>query len=743
MAKKSSFFKNYNYRQTLQYYQDQEEDKGSWYVKILIFLTTLLLLTFFFSVHFDFETSQSLEYKTIPGYMWTGPKIVADYNFPIFKNYNEYQSEVNKAKKQTPKAFAYDKDAKNKCLKKLQKIYANLSLMCKDTVEINTDEIEESIIDEFRKIKDKNCETNVKKIYYNLAAFMKKVYKYGFIDVSLSSIEQQEIAAHFNPNVKKYYKKETLTDLNKLNSEAKDYLSNIVSEEAMPTALEIVNHLSFPNLHFSSELTDKAKEAAAKSVPRHEGIVRKGEVIVAKGQVVSEEILKKLSSYEKSKLLKSDVVYSFWSFLGGFLHSGIIYGLLLIYLFFIRKRIFSDNFQLSLLSSLLVLSGFLSWLSITIPSDLPIELGIFIPAFAMLAAIVFDSRTAFYTTVTMALLVSGIRGTDYSSGLILLFAGAMAAYTVRDIQNRTQMFQSIFYVFIGFLIGIAAFSLERTAEISSSLNQIMIAGLNAVVSPLLTFGALLLLERYSNITTDLRLQEFDKQNHPLLNKLSEVATGTYQHTLAIAHLAERCAGAIGANPLLAKVGALYHDIGKLSKPEYFVENQIETENKHNLLTPQKSAEAIKRHVTEGIKLAHEYNLPQRIIDFIPTHHGTTLIKHFYATALEQAEDQNEVKEKDFRYPGPKPSSKETAIVMICDFSEAISRLVGNNKEKLEKEIDKNIRERLLDGQFDEGDLTLKDLKIIKGACVKSLLGSSHKRVEYKEAPQKPDSGNAD
>ena len=217
-----------------------------------------------------------------------------------------------------------------------------------------------------------------------------------------------------------------------------------------------------------------------------------------------------------------------------------------------------------------------------------------------------------------------------------------------------------------------------------------------------------------------------------------MAPGTYQHTQGVALLAERCASAIGANPLMTKVGAYFHDIGKMVKPEYFTENQIGIENKHDLISPRKSVEAIKGHVEEGIRLAHSYKLPQRIVDFIPMHHGTTLIKHFYAEALEQAANPDDVNETDFRYPGPKPDNRETAIIMICDSAEALSKVKNITSEQLEKAIDSIIKERFLDGQFDESNISLSDLKIIKNTSLKHLVGKSHSRVKYKEIPVKKD-----
>ena len=195
----------------------------------------------------------------------------------------------------------------------------------------------------------------------------------------------------------------------------------------------------------------------------------------------------------------------------------------------------------------------------------------------------------------------------------------------------------------------------------------------------------------------------------------------------------------GAHRLLARVGALYHDIGKITKPEYFIENQIELDkSKHNLISSKKSAEAIKSHVLYGIKIAKEYKIPEKIADFIPMHHGTFLIKHFYAKAVEDAHGEK-VNEADYRYPGPKPTTKEAAIVMICDSAEAISRLASSDKEELDKAIEKTINSRLQDGQFDDCEITLKDLHVIKETCLKSLFGVVHQRIEYKEMPEEKSS----
>jgi putative nucleotidyltransferase with HDIG domain len=369
-----------------------------------------------------------------------------------------------------------------------------------------------------------------------------------------------------------------------------------------------------------------------------------------------------------------------------------------------------------------------------INTSLPLQYLIFVPAISMLAAIIFDSRTAFYVTVTLAFLVAGIRGNDYVTAITMLIGGALAAYTVKDIQNRTQMFQSMFFIFISLSFTIAVFGIERSTDIMNIIKRLIVALVNSALSPLIAYGMLLILEKSVNVASDLRLQEYNNLNHPLLIKMSELAPGTYQHTLSVAMLAERCAGAIYANSMLTKTGSYFHDIGKIAKPEYFVENQSDIQNKHDLMSPRKSAQAIRDHVQAGIEMGRQYHLPERIIDFIPQHHGTTLIKHFYAKAIEEG-GAKEINQDDYRYPGPKPQTKEAAILMICDSAEAISRIEGKGKDEIEQIIDANIQDRLLDGQFDECDITIHELQTIKETIVKNMIGVSHKRTSYKEIPK--------
>lgn len=698
--------------------------------KIVLLLSINLICASFFLVH----RNQAPSYSLSPGYIWHNQSVTAEYTFPVYKSKDVLDDEIANAVENTLKVLILNQNAETEAGIRLSHIIDSLKTFDEESPSELPQILPEKALRDLAHLPQNQKSAELDKIHKEILKVITKTYRRGFISISVKSLKTSAISVRIPPNEETVLQTFGLMDTLSFIEEAKSNFEKKIPREFEKLAERILLRVSQPNLIYSDELTKKAELLASESIPKTVGLVRKGEVIVKKGDRITYEQIQKLQSYDKTKFIKSSNFYSNWNMLGSFGHATIIYSILLLYLFFIRKRIFYDNYQLLTIGVILIFVSFLSWLSLTIPSKLPIEYFLVLPAMSMLVAIVFDSRTAFYTTVTMALLVAGIRGNDYETSTAMLFAGTFAAYSVRDIQSRTQMYQSFFFTTIGFILPILAFGLERSADPFMTLTRMGIAVVNAAFSPFITFGLLFLLERTTNVATDLRIKEFDNLNHPLMTKLSEAAPGTYQHTLAVAALAERCARAIRANTLIAKVGAYYHDIGKIERPEYFVENQLDRESKHDLLPPKRSATAIREHVNAGIELAREYGLPQRLIDFIPMHHGTTLIKHFYAKALEENKEGT-IKEEDFRYPGPKPNTKETAILMICDTAEAMSRLFQNNADAYEAALRKVVEERILDGQFDNCDITFKDLSLIQETCVKNLAGIGHQRVAYKQIPK--------
>jgi len=315
---------------------------------------------------------------------------------------------------------------------------------------------------------------------------------------------------------------------------------------------------------------------------------------------------------------------------------------------------------------------------------------------------------------------------------IQLISGTLAIFSLSQITRRSHIFKTSLIVFIAYSITYFGMSMVQESDWHKINWEYLgyFAGNSLMIT--LSYPLVYLSEKIFGFTSNVTLLELSDTNHPLLKKLSEKAPGTFQHSLQVANIAEELTRNIGGNPLLVRTGALYHDIGKLMNPEYFTENQAENFNPHNKLSCTESAQIIIRHIPDGLKLAKEYNLPQAIVDFIPMHQGTMTTKFFIAT-FKQKHPNEEVDEKLFTYPGPKPFSKETAIVMIADSIEAASRsLKAYTPESISKLVNKIIDYQLEEKQFENVNMTFKDLNTIKQVLNEKLSTIYHSRIEYPE-----------
>jgi hypothetical protein len=361
----------------------------------------------------------------------------------------------------------------------------------------------------------------------------------------------------------------------------------------------------------------------------------------------------------------------------------------------------------------------------------------------MLLTILFDARIGFMGAISIALLSGILIGNDLEFIVTVIFISSVAMYMVRRLRTRSQFITTIIAmiaasVFVVFAHGL--FKGHSWADMQIDLIYLMVISL---FTPIITYGLIGIVEVTSGITTDLTLLELLDFNHPLLKRMQRDANGTFNHSIVVGNLAEACADAINARALLCRVGAYYHDIGKMVRPEYFIENQFSGVNKHDDLKEAMSSKIIRNHISEGLKLADEYGLPKIVSNFIPMHHGTTRVEYFYRKALKKVEgDAKKIDDNAFRYPGPKPNSKETGILMLCEASEAAVRsLKDPDIFKVEEMIKKIIKKRLDEGQLDECPLTLDDLRRLKGTVdgqtgmLPVLRGIYHIRIEYPEEPQ--------
>ncbi len=515
----------------------------------------------------------------------------------------------------------------------------------------------------------------------------------------------------------------------------------------------IVNFLK-PNLIFQKEITESRQKEAINKVPISRGIVLENEKIVDTNTKVTPEIFRKLDSLSKERARRTNIRGGLRTslpvigdpviFLGQIALVCIIFSFFITFLLIYRPNIIRDNKMLVLIGIVFIIQSIIA--SIFVENFNISEYSIPITMAAMTLTILFDTRVAFIGIGMLSILIGAQLGGNSNFIITSIFASSLAIYSVRKLRKRNQVFQSIIYIILGYAVAISITELLHFSSTQVILNHFKFAGINGIVAPFLTYGIIGLLEPAFGITTDLSLLELADFNHPLLKLLSKEATGTFTHSVTVGNLAEAASDSIGSNSLLARVGAYYHDIGKITKPEYFVENQSYDVNKHDKLAPNLSALIIINHIKEGLRLANEYKLPKVIVDFIPSHHGTTRVEYFYNRALEQSENPSDIIESDFRYPGPKPKTKETGIVMLCESIEAATRSIKKpTVANIEKIVDQIIENRLKEKQLDECPLTFSDLRKIKGdikgnyGILPILKGIHHLRVEYpgQEIPKKP------
>ncbi|MFH0738431.1 MAG: HDIG domain-containing metalloprotein [Candidatus Omnitrophota bacterium] len=348
----------------------------------------------------------------------------------------------------------------------------------------------------------------------------------------------------------------------------------------------------------------------------------------------------------------------------------------------------------------------------------------------MLATLLFNElRISLLITVAAAVAVASLAGNNFNLGLLFLTSGIISSALVFNVRRRMQIISA------GFIVGLTQmvilFFLDRfNLQNPTRYLTLMLSGLSSGV---IVIGVLPVFEYLFKTVTNISLLELADFNHPLLQRMITEAPGTYHHSLIVGNLSEAACNAVGAHALLARIGAYYHDIGKLQKPIYFSENQNINESQHDSLSPTMSKMVIMNHVRDGLELAKKYKLNPRLVDFIMQHHGKSLVYYFYRRALENIEEDQEIQEEGFRYPGPKPDSKETAIVLLADSVEAACRALKDpTPPRIEGTVHKIINNKFIDGQLDECELTLKDLEKISAVFIHILSGIYHSRAIYPE-----------
>ncbi len=509
-------------------------------------------------------------------------------------------------------------------------------------------------------------------------------------------------------------------------ADKKKELGRMVATLTLPTSqIEAVTEIGGafiePNYYYDAEQTQKLKDEAIAEVNPY--MIKKvaGETIVREGEIVTDEQIKILA--ELGLLRKGIEVNKIIGMI--LLILGIIF-FLVIYIYRFQKEIY-DNVLFLLLLGILLVSVTLIAKAITpfFPSYL-----IPIAAVAMLTGILLNSRIGIVMVLASSIVTSQIVGNNLQYLTVSVLGGLFAIYLVSNITHRGDLTRAGIWLSLALMYLCFAVGLTLDANIFDALRSMGWGLASGISSAILTIGALPFLESGFHITTDIKILELANSSQPLLRELMINAPGTYNHSVMVGNLAEAAAEEIGANPLLARVSSYYHDIGKLKRPFFFVENQVGGENPHDKTNPNLSYLIINAHVKDGVEMAKKHRLPKEIVEIIEQHHGTGLVAYFYHRAKKER-GEHEVLESQFRYMGEKPTTKEAAIIMLADSIEAAARTISKlSPIRLEQRTKKIIQDKLDDGQLDKSNLTLGDLGRISKAFTQALTSIYHSRIEY-------------
>lgn len=748
--------------------------------QILIFISLIIFSSIFFprgkSLLFTYQ-KDDIARETV----------IAPFTFPILKPDKKLQEDLDKALISEPALFVRSQEvvdvqtqkinnlfslindiqiAQNKLNSSANKVFRMryeptyqeaVSEFNADSVQLSI--LKETFINEYPFDHESSIwesilwDSDSERLKYPLDKFKKDVIRIcqnrwseGVYDIPLSDITSTEVLIS-QTEVPILANPADYNDLEAAWIKARVEVNNLYSDNdrvLRDIAYEIIVELTLPNLIYDKETTERRREVRLDRVPRYQGTVLEDERIVAKNIRITDDVLLKLKSLEAA-MGKSDGFAGWWEFfleyIGKIIVIGVILSFFFTFLLLYRKDTFLNS-RLVLLIAILFASTIALAYLFYVKLDFS-EYLIPIVVTAMTLTILFDARIGFMGITTVVLLIGIMIGNNIDFIIVMLFLSSIAMYNVRQLRTRSQLFKTIFLLLGASILVVIAIGLFKNESWGAMQSDLMYLFILSVLAPIIAYGLIGLFEIGFGVTTDLTLLEHLDFNNPLLKRLQQQANGTFNHSVVVGNLAEGCADAIGTHALLCRVGAYYHDIGKLKNPEYFIENQFSGESKHDKVTWTMSAKVIRNHVKEGLRLADEYGLPQAIQDFIATHHGTTRVEYFYRQALAEVKDPSEIDENAFRYPGPKPRTKETGILMICESIEAAVRSIKEpDIVKVEDMIDRIIKKKLEDGQLDECPLTMDELRRIKGTVngttgmLPILRGIFHIRIEYPEEQPK-------
>jgi putative nucleotidyltransferase with HDIG domain len=664
----------------------------------------MMVLTVLF-IGFFLPKQPRFRYEFEKGKVWMNKDLISPFSFAILKTEPEVIIDKKDALKNVLPIYLYNSDILNS----VEEAYLNefeVKWRSGGFKESDKDKVRTQSLNLLRAIYIKgiiaiNPKHQKGKKYYDLSLLNNNVSK------TISSQDVFTVDAALD-----YFK----SNFNLPDPAMKDVITGLVED-----------HLQ-PNIIFDEKMTAIVQDNTLNSLSTTRGMVQKGELIIAKGSVVDDDTYQKLESFKETYEVQTKTIGdSKLVFIGQIILVGFIVSLLMVFLNMFRKDIFADNRQLSLI--LLVITSMLLALTWAIKMGLPSLYYIPFCIVPIIIRILFDTRLALYLHLLVILIAGFFVPNSFEFVVYQTTAGMVAIYSIRNLVKREQLLLSALFILSAYFICFVGISLLREGSFEEIEWINFSPFIVSVLLSLVAYPVIYAFERVFGITSDVALIELTNTNNKLLRELAFKAPGTFQHSLQVANLAEAAIFKIGGNSLLVRAGALYHDIGKIENPQYFIENNTGV-SPHDKLPYEQSAQIIIKHVHKGLELARKYQLPESVIDFIKSHHGNTRVDYFYQSYLKNSPEKF-VDENIFRYPGPIPFSKETGVLMLADSVEAASRSLKNpDAQHINDLVERIIDYKLEQKQLDNCDLTLKDLETIKLIFKTMLMSIYHVRIDY-------------
>lgn len=666
-------------------------DKHALWYKALLFSISIVVIVWLLPK----QNRYKYEFNQAKGKPWNYENLIAPFDFPIYKTESDFEKEKANATNESKLYFVNNPTLlkeKINSFDTLIKDKSNEYLIGKTILETISNK---GIIENNEVLQNKKGDKSIYVLYNGIA-------------------EEKDVSDFYS-----------ITDADKLIIE-KVNASNVKNKNELINQLEDCIAIS---IFYDDTLTKKFLKQELNNILPTKNKIVKGQIIISRGEIISDEKYEILNSFKiELNNAETSTADDLLLLLGQFIAAFLCMSMIFLFLAFFRKNIFAQNTHVSFIVLVTLLFVF-----IANRVSLTDKVNLFIIPFTIAPIIIrafFDTRTALFTHLNIVLLTSFFAGDKFEFFFIQTLAGIAAIFSIANMVRRSQLIVSGVVVLLVYAFSYTSLSLILETQHSAITLSDYYAYAASSLMILIAYPMIFIFEKLFGFVSDFTLLELSDSNSPLLRELATRAPGTFQHTLQVASLAEEAIQKVGGNPLLIRTGAMYHDIGKMENPRYFTENQVAGSNPHEELSYEESATLIISHVIKGIELARKNRIPEQIIDFIRTHHGTSLTRYFYKKSINDF-GASQTEEERFRYPGPVPFSKETAVLMMADSIEASSRSLKNyDAVTIDELVERIINSQIEEQQFINSDITFRDINVIKKIFKKRLMNIYHVRIEY-------------